>query len=152
MSTKKLTDCNYEKAVDNPKVRWKDPACWSCLSDEQRDIINEWYMDRLVEDKEFKKSKEKHECNIRLLGIIPSAVLCTYLYGKHNNSALRFFLNLLCFLFVNFVICALTWQPADELIPLDFDSKADKVWRYSAVTLGVLAFSITIIGRFFYHN
>lgn len=54
---KSLEDSKKKKAVDDPRVRHGDPKCWECLSDEQRDVINTWYMDRLI-DREHEKDEE----------------------------------------------------------------------------------------------
>ena len=82
-----------KKAVDDPKVRWKDPACWKCLSDEQRDVIHEWYIDRILEEKE---EKEKHQGRLEyagFFGLIPFAVA----YGFHaSKSVWGMVLNALC--------------------------------------------------------
>jgi hypothetical protein len=59
-----LEDAKERKAVDDPSCRSFDPECWKCLSDEQRDIINEWYYDRLIEDKmRADEDQEKKENN-----------------------------------------------------------------------------------------
>lgn len=49
-------------AVNNPDVRRNDPEEWACLSDEQRDIIQQWYMDELKRQlKNEKRAKEQEE-------------------------------------------------------------------------------------------
>ena len=53
-----LEEAKKEKATKNPKVRYKDPDCWKCLSDEQRDVINEWYFGRLIEERKKSKSNK----------------------------------------------------------------------------------------------
>ena len=66
-----LEDAKKRKAVDNPKCRIHDPDCWECLSDEQRDIINEWYFDRLIKDKkEAEKENNSKETLTSLIQFI----------------------------------------------------------------------------------
>ncbi len=48
-----------ENAVDDPHVRWKDPECWKCLSDEQRDVIHQWHIENLIEERDKKEREEK---------------------------------------------------------------------------------------------
>ena len=36
--------------------RWKDPKAWECLDDDQREIINDWYM-KILDGKEKENKK-----------------------------------------------------------------------------------------------
>lgn len=66
-----LEAAKERKAVDDPKCRVFDPDCWKCLSDEQRDIINEWYFDRLIKDKkEAEKENNSKETLTSLIQFI----------------------------------------------------------------------------------
>ncbi len=66
-----------ENAVDDPHVRWKDPECWKCLSDEQRDVIHQWHIENLIEDRDKKELEEKETSDSNtwacVLGLSPFA-------------------------------------------------------------------------------
>ncbi len=65
------------KAVYNPKVRRTDPESWKCLSDEQRDIIHQWYVEDMNNQQEIQKQKEKESSDSNswacVLGLSPFA-------------------------------------------------------------------------------
>lgn len=81
-SIKFYEDLQKKKAVDDPCVRQNDPACWQCLSDEQRDTINEWYMERLI-DRARKKGEEK-DATIwaGVIGVSPFAFFLAMCYSQ----------------------------------------------------------------------
>lgn len=128
-----LSDSARKKAVDNPKVRLGDPKCWDCLTDEQRDIINEWHINQLIEDIKKDNSKENRDASIGLLSMVPVSVFSAYRQCNKNDTALHFLSCLLASLFWYSFMYYLVWSFADYMIPLDFDSKAQKVFRYIMV-------------------
>lgn len=110
---------NEEKAVNNPKVRWGDPACWKCLTDEQRDVIYEWYTDRIREENEQAEKEYNLLESAGFFALIPFAVA----YGFHSSeSALGMILNALCAWLVYSVIFLLfshgfvSWNKGKEKI------------------------------------
>ncbi len=82
----------HERATDDPHVRWKDPECWKCLSDEQRDVIHQWYIEELIEDRD-KKKRENQETSSQnagaiILGLSPFA----FLHAMKFDSPFWYFL------------------------------------------------------------
>ena len=83
-----LKDMKARRAVGNPKVRNSDPECWKCLSDEQRDMINEWYIDRLLEKEDLvEKDLNKHS-NAGYFALTPFA----FTWALFRNSELSIWL------------------------------------------------------------
>ena len=68
-----LKDMKARRAVENPKVRNSDPECWKCLSDEQRDMINEWYVDRLLEKDTLAEKDLNNHSNAGYFALTPFA-------------------------------------------------------------------------------
>lgn len=68
-----LKDMKARRAVENPKVRNSDPECWKCLSDEQRDVINEWYVDRLLEEETLAEKDLNNHSNAGYFALTPFA-------------------------------------------------------------------------------
>lgn len=66
------------KAVDDPNIRKGDPACWSCLTDEQRDTICEWYCDMQLYDLEKQEKKDNAVSVSSYFALIPIAVGTAY--------------------------------------------------------------------------
>lgn len=128
-----LSDSARKKAVDNPKVRLGDPKCWDCLTDEQRDTINEWYINQLIDREKEEKASENRATYIAWLSMLPVSVFSAYRQCNKNDTALHFLSCLLASLFWYSFMCYLVWSFADYMIPLDFDSKAQKVFRYIMV-------------------
>ena len=128
-----LSDSARKKAVDNPKARLGDPKCWDCLTDEQRDTINEWYINQLIEDIKKDNSKENRDASIGWLSMVPVSVFSAYRQCNKIDTALHFLSCLLASLFWYSFMYYLVWSFADYMIPLDFDSKAQKVFRYIMV-------------------
>ena len=127
-----LSDSARKKAVDNPKVRLGDPKCWDCLTDEQRDIINEWYINQLI-DREKENASENRWTYIAWLSMLPVSVFSAYRQCNKIDTALHFLSCLLTSLFWYSFMYYLVWSFADYMIPLGFDSKAQKVFRYIMV-------------------
>ena len=58
--------------------RWKDPAAWECLSDEQRDIINEWYESICDDNRAEKNSIRSWSWSSSYIALIPFAAIFGY--------------------------------------------------------------------------
>lgn len=66
-------DLLKQKAVEDPNVRRGDPACWKCLSDEQRDVINEWYFQLLLEKEQEQQAEATRNTWAAIIGLSPLA-------------------------------------------------------------------------------
>lgn len=83
-----------------------DPVAWSCLDDEQREIIREWYehikeLDRA--DEADRARKENVRAGAQLFGLIPFAVYCAY-EGFFYEGWLSFLLALpICYVMCTFI-------------------------------------------------
>lgn len=62
-----------KKSVEDPEVRHEDPAAWKCLTDEQRDIICEWYYKRQIERKKRQNEQETLNTYAALFALTPFA-------------------------------------------------------------------------------
>ena len=62
-----------KKAVDNPSVRRGDPAAWNCLTDEQRDVICEWYYKGRIEREKQEIQQETFNTYAALFALTPFA-------------------------------------------------------------------------------
>lgn len=93
-----------EKATKDPTIRWKDPKAWRCLSDEQRDIIDEWYADVSSLAEEEKGSAINLRDSAAVFAITPFA--CAY--GLMNNPfGWRMLVDIVCaFLVYALIFCA----------------------------------------------
>ena len=148
-----LSDSARKKAVDNPKARLGDPKCWDCLTDEQRDTINEWYINLLI-DREINREKEEkargnRETYIAWLSMLPVSVFSAYRQCGGYNELPRFLSCFLASLFWHSIMCGLVCLVGDVAIPIDFDSRAQKVLRYILVAVVTVFVSIVIIERCF---
>lgn len=100
-------------------MRWKDPKCWECLSNEQRDIIHEWYINRVLDEKEQAESEQRRLNNAEFFALIPFSVA----YGFHaSGSVLGMVLNALCawviYVLIFFIFSEgfLSWNKSKEKI------------------------------------
>lgn len=95
-----------QKAVDNPLVRDKDPKCWECLSDEQRDTIHAWYLE-LMDKNEKENGKQANAItNSFYFAMIPFAVYYACSLPKEAsflNVALTFIAAMIIFCFILFL-------------------------------------------------
>lgn len=69
-----LNNYKNKRATEDPSIRRYDPSCWECLSDEQRDIIHEWYSQVIT-----KKQRESENNTNRIIfssyfALIPFAI------------------------------------------------------------------------------
>ena len=83
-----LEEAKKEKSVENPKIRWKDPACWKCLSNEQRDIICEWYYDFLIKDEKEQRRKNNLTYNAGYFALMPLAF--SYALPRYEDLSISF--------------------------------------------------------------
>lgn len=123
--------------------RWKDPYAWDCLTDEQREVINQWY-EYIVEDRrKSEKNREDVVFYASMMALIPFAVLWTYTHSLDAgwiDIILGFLIAwcIICFVFFGFFnICS-------DLLKND-SSKFQKVW-YS---LCVIFASLCIVAMIF---
>lgn len=93
-----------KKAIDDPRVRQGDPAAWKCLSDEQRDTINEWYMECLIEyarrDEEGESEQSSSNFWAAIIGLIPLSLFHTAQHSLNQpitEFLLRFIVTLTAF-------------------------------------------------------
>ena len=93
-------DAMQEKAVEGAP-RYKDPSAWSCLSDQQRDTICEWYYKRCIEEHQKNKRRESKRQNAMFFAVSPFA----FAYGlQHYPFGFRMLLNAAAaFIFYAFV-------------------------------------------------
>lgn len=147
-SIKHFEDAKKEKAVDDPSVRWRDPACWKCLSDEQRDTINEWHLQLLLEQEQERQAETAKNTWAAILGLIPLA----FLYAAKDSLALsipKFLLNFVVALVVFSVIFFLfagAYLSARKAKPLTMD-KFDYVWFHLTTVVAALFVTCFILGR-----
>lgn len=144
-----LSDSARKKAVDNPKVRLGDPKCWDCLTDEQRDTINEWYINQLIDREKKENASENRWTYIAWLSMLPVSVFSAYRQCGGYNELPRFLSCFLASLFWHSIIFGLACLVGDTAIPTDFDSRAQKVSRYILVAVVTVYVSIVIIERCF---
>ena len=71
--------------------RWKDPEAWNCLSDEQRDIICEWWQKVNSMEREEQTNKEGYDLTASVLALIPFAV--AYGFKDWNTQTVWWFLG-----------------------------------------------------------
>lgn len=69
-----------KKSVDDPNVRNEDPECWKCLSNEQRDIINEWYCDDCERNEKWAKKEQDQATSANQFAMIPLAAWTAYVW------------------------------------------------------------------------
>lgn len=69
-----LNNYQNKRATDDPSIRRYDPSCWECLSDEQRDVIHEWYNKLNAEKQEAEKKKINRVLYSSYFALIPFAV------------------------------------------------------------------------------
>lgn len=85
-----------KKAIDDPSVRQGDPAPWKCLSDEQRDTINEWYMEHLIDCARRDEAGETEQSSSNIwaavIGLIPLAFFHAAQHSM-NLPIVNFFLH-----------------------------------------------------------
>ena len=91
------------------KDRWKDPYAWDCLTDEQRDIINEWYSSAYSREEERAKKEITNHRNASFFGIIPFAVHYAYKWAGGALN-LEFLWQLICALIVYSIIFFLFYE------------------------------------------
>ena len=125
-------------------MRLKDPTCWQCLSDEQRDIINEWYIDRVLEreEKTEKKNKEKDDIasEAAVFAISPFAFYYAFQYGM--DSIFQFFLNFFSAYLFYFFIASLFFSGYQHFMQVkDFSGKLE-LWIFRITAL-IISFFIT---------
>lgn len=126
-----------KEAVEDPSVRWKDPDCWLYLSDEQRDVINQWYMDLLIEQEEAKQAAQGFWPVI--IGLIPFAIFHVL---KPDASLLEFLFEFLAALFIYsfvFFLFASAYRWARDTKPRTM-SKFEPFWFH----LVAVGFSILV--------
>ena len=140
-----MTDRGNEgKAVNNPRVRLGDPACWKCLSDEQRDIINEWYMrqifNRMSEQKKKEEEEERLNSEAAVFAISPFAFYAALKYGM--DSIFKFFSTFFSVYLFYFFIASLFFYGYQHFMRLkDFSGKLD-LWIFRITAL-IISFFIT---------
>lgn len=98
-----LEDTKKEKSVEDSKIRWKDPECWKCLTNEQRDIINEWYLECEIESQKSTDRKLEVASNAGFFALAPISFALALLGQKTLN--LRFLFSS----FSTFIILALVY-------------------------------------------
>lgn len=119
-----LKEFNVRETVnDNPRVRWKDPTAWKCLTDEQRDIINDWWIDTLYEEDKREKRLEKLHNHSSYFALIPFIV---FYWMKNANAAtvitFQTVLDLLLNLFltaIGYIVIFVLFKDTYEKIGLD---------------------------------
>lgn len=81
------------KNIDDFSTRWKDPKVWETLSDEQRNVINDWYTDRLAEINKRESQERRRYVSAGLFALIPFAVGYAY---KYFDNFFYFLLSVAC--------------------------------------------------------
>lgn len=111
-------DLQKKKAVDDPRVRQNDPVCWQCLSDEQRDTINEWYMELLI-GREHKNSEEDTASS--WAGIIGVSPFAFFQAMRYSHTFLELLLNcaaaLAAYAFI-FILFSHAYRAVKQIRPL----------------------------------
>jgi hypothetical protein len=89
--------------AENQKARKGDPIAWECLSDQQRDIIDEWYMGILAGDYDDSQKREQELARLDGWRTICTAIpMATYFCIQNAtdstlNNVLWFLLYLIIF-------------------------------------------------------
>lgn len=142
-------DIKKEKAVDDPRVRQKDPACWKCLSDEQRDTINEWYMDQLIGQQRQRETEARiaHSPWPAILGLIPLA-FSHAAKGGLDLSISEFLLNFLVAQLIFsavFLLFAGTYQAARKKTPSM--STPEYIWFHLTAVAAALFATMLVLSH-----
>jgi hypothetical protein len=119
------------KAVDDPNIRKGDPACWSCLTDEQRDTICEWYCDTQLYDLEKQEKKSNVISISSILALVPFAVA----YAYHATG--KFFVNFIAAWFVHWFVFTLFHEIYANFI----ESRVDKSESRIAKALSFIGYA-----------
>lgn len=135
-----LQECLEKKSVDNPAIRSQDPTCWSCLSDEQRDIIHEWYISRIIEKDKERKQTERKETIANCLSLIPFAVF----YGVKHCGDMDW--KFVVFSIIAWIFYSFIYFVANQMYKL-FIHNDDYVWKTICVTLGIIIATLAVLGR-----
>lgn len=109
------------KAVENPDIRKGDPACWSCLTDEQRDTICEWYCDMQLHGLEKDEKKSNVISVSSILALVPFAV--AYAYHASGN----FLLNFIAAWFVHWFVFTLFHEAYVYFIESRVDTSGSRI-------------------------
>lgn len=137
-----------EKAVDDPHIRRKDPGCWECLSDEQRDTINEWYMDILIDNERNREAAEEAAQSPwpAIIGLIPLAFFYTAA-GYVSRPIPKFlfaFITKLAVFYVVFLLFSSAYSFAKKRKPLDMD-RFESFWFHLLAVVSALAVTGTVV-------
>lgn len=143
-------DTKKEKAANDPRVRQKDPTCWKCLSDEQRDTINEWYMDQLIDQQRQREESDRvaHSPWPAILGLIPLAFSHAAKGGLDLSIPellLNFIVSLVAFSAI-FFLFASVYQSARKRKPPTMD-KLNYVWFHLTAIVATLFVTMLILGH-----
>lgn len=121
-------DLKLEKSTDNPEIRWKDPDSWKCLTNEQRDIICEWYYDLLVEKEKRKKRENNIHQNAMYFAITPFAFAYGIMYTTVNDW--RILLYFLCSFIIYSFIATIFYEGYISYMNFNPpESKFEYIWK-----------------------
>lgn len=117
------------KAVDDPNIRKGDPACWSCLTDEQRDTICEWYCDTQLYDLEKQEKKDTTVSVSSYLALIPIAVGTAYHFTE------SFFGSFISAWVIDSIVFTLFNESYKHFVENKFDKPSDWLDRIFQVVI-----------------
>lgn len=90
------------ESVHDPSVRKGDPYAWRCLSNEDRDVIYEWFQDYKERDTNDSKHQKEMFDKSTLFAFVPFAVIYGYQAANYESWSLQFLWNTIaayvCFL------------------------------------------------------
>ena len=130
-----LRESLTKKCSDNPKIRNGDPDCWNCLSDEQRDIIHEWYINTQLRELEKSERKDKLQESAGFFALTPIAF--AYALLKHPQLGWHF----LCEAFSLWLIFAFSYYVAFESYSFFF--ARDDISKIGKIILNIIAVFIS---------
>lgn len=121
--------------------RWKDPDAWSCLDDNQREIIHDWYVKICKDEKQENEEKKKRSRIAANTISIPLSVWYAVSKQSVDEGIVRFIINFaLAFVFFIFLSTL-------SYIIIDIDrykkvSKSEVIFRW--IVYGIVSLAILI--------
>lgn len=129
------------------KDRAWDPAAWECLTDEQRDVIQDWWDSVNSRDKQEQEDKESYALTASWLALIPFAIAHAYKFWD-NYPLWRFLLEAVAYM----IVCGIIYLVSKQLFMHMYrrgEPKENK-WNLVKASLG-LAFAAMCVLTLIYN-
>lgn len=125
------------------KDRWKDPAAWECLSDEQRDTIEEWYKKVSQTEKEERAEQLKISKIAGHSIVVPISVWYAVSEIKNGGGVLWFIGNLIAAIAVFWIVSFVCYQLSEFACREGYSrNKLFAYWFVFAIVTFLLAISV----------